>query len=164
MQIRDINEADAPAFRAALAAVAAEGRFLATVEAPELASTTAFIRDNIARGNPHVVGLLANELIGWADIKAKQRTGFGHVGVLGMGLLYEQRGKGHGAALLAAALERAWAVGFEKVELDVYTDNQAAVALYRRFGFFDEGLRRRARKYHGAYQDLLLMGLFAPEN
>jgi RimJ/RimL family protein N-acetyltransferase len=46
------------------------------------------------------------------------------------------------------------------VELEVYPDNQAAVLLYEQFGFVAEGLRRRARKLDGRYQDIELMALW----
>ena len=45
------------------------------------------------------------------------------------------RGGGVGAALVAAALERARARGCRRVELDTSEDNAAALALYHRFGF-----------------------------
>jgi RimJ/RimL family protein N-acetyltransferase len=48
----------------------------------------------------------------------------------------------------------------EKVELEVYTDNQAAIRLYKELGFLEEGLRRRARRLDGRYQDIELMALW----
>jgi GNAT superfamily N-acetyltransferase len=45
------------------------------------------------------------------------------------------RGAGLGAALLGAALDRARERGCGRVELDTSESNQAALRLYRRFGF-----------------------------
>jgi GNAT superfamily N-acetyltransferase len=45
------------------------------------------------------------------------------------------RGEGLGAALVAAAIERARERGCRRVELDVSDGNLAALALYERFGF-----------------------------
>ena len=58
----------------------------------------------------------------------------------------------------------AWVRGFfpadlTRIELEVYASNSAAIALYRRFGFSEEGLKRRARFLDGQYQDILLMAL-----
>jgi RimJ/RimL family protein N-acetyltransferase len=50
--------------------------------------------------------------------------------------------------------------GIEKVELDVYSDNVAAVRLYESFGFRQEGLKVRGRKLEGRYQDVQLMALW----
>ena len=49
------------------------------------------------------------------------------------------RGRGHGRALVAAALERARALGFDSVELNVHRDNERAVRLYASLGFQELG-------------------------
>jgi RimJ/RimL family protein N-acetyltransferase len=48
----------------------------------------------------------------------------------------------------------------EKVELAVFASNEVAQHLYRRLGFAVEGIRVRARKLDGEYDDELLMALF----
>ncbi|SDI77372.1 Acetyltransferase (GNAT) family protein [Ferrimonas sediminum] len=63
-----------------------------------------------------------------------------------------------GSALLTALLDLAdnW-LALRRIELEVYADNSAALALYRKQGFEQEG---RARKYafrDGRYVDALLM-------
>jgi GNAT superfamily N-acetyltransferase len=47
----------------------------------------------------------------------------------------QSRGTGCGAALVEAALARARERGCRRVELDANEENDAALALYRRFGF-----------------------------
>ena len=47
----------------------------------------------------------------------------------------DQRGQGHGGAVLASALKWALGRGAAKAWLQVVADNAAATALYRRFGF-----------------------------
>jgi putative acetyltransferase len=44
-----------------------------------------------------------------------------------------------------------------RVELHVRADNQAAIALYRKFGFREEGLLRAYVYRDGAYADCLAM-------
>ena len=58
-----------------------------------------------------------------------------------------------------ALWRRARQGGLEKVELEVYASNRSAKALYEKLGFEVEGIRKRARKLDGAYEDVILMGL-----
>lgn len=46
------------------------------------------------------------------------------------------------------------------MELSVYTSNVAAIALYRKFGFEEEGVQLRYRKLDGEYFDVLNMAKF----
>jgi putative acetyltransferase len=58
---------------------------------------------------------------------------------------------------MAEAIRWARAVGVRKLVLSVYPGNAAAIALYRRFGFVEEGrLSRQSRKSYG-YEDEILM-------
>jgi RimJ/RimL family protein N-acetyltransferase len=49
------------------------------------------------------------------------------------------RGRGVGTAFVAAAVEWARARGLHKLTLSVFPHNDAAIALYRKFGFVEEG-------------------------
>ncbi|HDQ44192.1 MAG TPA: N-acetyltransferase [bacterium] len=48
--------------------------------------------------------------------------------------------------------------GIEKVELEVFQTNTAAIAFYGKAGFRREGVRIRARRIDAVFDDLLLMG------
>ena len=50
--------------------------------------------------------------------------------------------------------------GLEKVELEVYSDNDAAVSMYEKAGFEIEGKRLKTRRIETGYQDSTLMGRF----
>lgn len=74
------------------------------------------------------------------------------------------RGRGVGSALVAAAVEAARESGAHKVALEVWPDNRAAISLYARFGFVEEGrLRRHYRRRNGALWDAVVMGLVLDE-
>jgi putative acetyltransferase len=68
-----------------------------------------------------------------------------------------------GSALMAAMCEYAdrW-VGVLRLELTVYTDNAAAIALYRKFGFQVEGTLRGYALRDGRYVDALAMARLHP--
>jgi ribosomal protein S18 acetylase RimI-like enzyme len=53
-------------------------------------------------------------------------------------LYVDERGQGHGTALVEAALEVARERGCRRVELDVQDDNPRARALYERLGFAEK--------------------------
>ncbi len=80
-----------------------------------------------------------------------------HVATLGIAVAAEVRGRGIGTALLCEALRWARSVGVEKIVLSVYPHNRAAIALYRRFGFVEEGrLARHSRKSYGDEDEILM--------
>jgi ribosomal protein S18 acetylase RimI-like enzyme len=64
-----------------------------------------------------------------------------------------------GRLLLDATIERAREFGLQKIELEVFSSNEAAVGLYRSFGFYEEGRKRRGRFVDGNYDDILMMAL-----
>ncbi len=86
-------------------------------------------------------------------------TSFG-VAELGMLVARGHRGRGVGTALVAVAIDLARERGFHKLTLGVFPHNAAALALYRRFGFVEEGRRaRHIRRANGELWDLVEMGL-----
>ncbi|TKB48870.1 GNAT family N-acetyltransferase [Ferrimonas sediminicola] len=87
-----------------------------------------------------------------------------HVANLGMAVHPEFQGQGVGTALLSALLELAdnW-LALRRVELEVYTGNQPALALYRKQGFEVEGTAREYAFRDGHYVDALLMARLRPQ-
>ncbi|MBC7461433.1 MAG: GNAT family N-acetyltransferase [Thermoleophilia bacterium] len=87
-----------------------------------------------------------------------------HVADLGMSVRDAWQGRGVGTALLAAACDVAdnW-LQLRRIELEVYPDNLAGLALYRRFGFVEEGRRIGDSFRNGTYADTLVMGRLRPD-
>ena len=81
-----------------------------------------------------------------------------HVGQLGMAVRDDWQGKGAGTALMQAAVDLAdkW-LNLERLELEVYTDNEPAVRLYTKFGFVIEGTLVRFAFRDGRYVDAYAM-------
>lgn len=80
-----------------------------------------------------------------------------HSAYLVLGLLAEARGLGWGRRLLAAVDEWAAGVGVHRLELTVMVHNQAAIGLYRRCGYQEEGVRRCSLIVDGECVDELAM-------
>jgi putative acetyltransferase len=86
-----------------------------------------------------------------------------HAMMLGISVAPEAQRQGVGSALMAAMCDYAdrW-VGVLRLELTVYTDNAAAIALYRKFGFEVEGTLRAYALRDGRYVDALAMARLHP--
>ena len=73
----------------------------------------------------------------------------------------EWRNRGVGSALLACAIEWAKATGtVKRIELFVYARDAAAIHLYRKLGFEEEGRCRGAIYQNGEFLDDLIMALY----
>jgi RimJ/RimL family protein N-acetyltransferase len=103
-----------------------------------------------------VAAAAGNDLVGLIHV---EQTPFGF-GELGMLVDREWRGRGVGSALVMAAIEWARERGLHKLSLGVFTHNSAAIALYHKFGFVEEGRRvKHFRRANGELWDAFEMGL-----
>ena len=160
VEIVPISERYIEGYNRCLDAVARERRYIGFVEGPSLESSREFVLSNIHEGVPQFVAVKGDEVVGWCDISPGKREGFTHCGTLGMGLIRGYRRRGIGTRLMERTMEAAKARGVERVELEVYASNAPAVSLYEKRGFVHEGVKRRARKLDGIYDDILIMAFF----
>jgi len=86
-----------------------------------------------------------------------------HAFAVGISVAPAAQRQGVGSALMAAMCEYAdrW-IGALRIELTVYTDNAAAIALYRKFGFAVEGTLRGYALRDGRYVDAYAMARLHP--
>lgn len=105
----------------------------------------------VAEVDGKVVGNISLHAAG----KAARRR---HAAAVGMIVHDAHHGKGVGSALLAAALDLAdnW-LQYSRVELTVFSDNEAAVALYKKFGFEIEGTFKQYVFRDGVLADVYAM-------
>ncbi|RON09688.1 GNAT family N-acetyltransferase [Pseudomonas brassicacearum] len=118
-------------------------------------------RKRLESENERVVKLVAlhqGQVIGNIGLEQFSRIRRSHCANIGMGVAVAWQGKGVGSQLLAAVLDLAdnW-MNVQRVELTVYADNEAAIALYRKFGFDTEGLFREYAVRDGVLADTLSM-------
>lgn len=118
-------------------------------------------RKRLAVDNERRIALVAlngGEVIGSCSLEQYARIRRTHVGAIGMGVATAWQGKGVGSRLLGAVLEVAdnW-MNLRRVELTVYADNEAALGLYRKFGFETEGRLRDYAVRDGVFVDALTM-------
>jgi RimJ/RimL family protein N-acetyltransferase len=152
-EVRPAQAGDARAMAELFASVAAEGDGIAT-EPPVDIDERAVMFARSAGGS--MVAVADGEIIGMLHVEIS-RHGFGELGML---VDRGWRGRGVGVALVAAAIEWSRDQGLHKLCLEVFAHNTAAIALYHKCGFAEEG--RRAQQYRrasGELWDSILMGL-----
>jgi putative acetyltransferase len=158
IEVRPVTLGDVPGVRDCVGQVAAERRSLAVTQPFTLQETALFVARIVDGGHVQFVADDGARIVGWCDVVPKRGNVYAHVGELGMGVRDGWRGRGLGSRLMGAALDAARS-RWEQVELSVYASNDAAQALYRRFGFVERGRWPRGRKVDGAYDDVILMSL-----
>ncbi|MGH6611896.1 MAG: GNAT family N-acetyltransferase, partial [Burkholderiaceae bacterium] len=86
-----------------------------------------------------------------------------HVAGLGICVAVERQKQGIGSEMMRRLLDWSdnWA-GYLRIELQVYTDNESAISLYRRFDFVMEGTHRAHALRDGVYVDSYAMARFHP--
>ena len=139
---------------AELFAAAAEERTGIATEPPvDVEARTAQFTSTIAAS---IVAVADSQVIGMIHVEVS-RHGFGELGML---VDREWRGSGVGSGLLQAAIDWARDQGLHKLCLEVFAHNTAGIALYRKYGFVDEGRRvRQYRRASGELWDSIVIGL-----
>lgn len=163
--VRPARPRDARSFLEAYRSVAAERRLIQT---EEVTRTAAMYRRRFRRSRTgemaHLVAVAEGRVVGSLSIRRDPHPVTRHVATLGMFVIARWRGRGVGTALMEEALRWARGAGVDRVELTVYPHNDAAIALYRKFGFVEEGrLVRHAKKSYG-YEDEVLMAAWLGED
>jgi RimJ/RimL family protein N-acetyltransferase len=96
------------------------------------------------------------------DFSNGRRLRIAHTGEFGMSVEKSFRDQGVGSLLLEALIN--WATlnaTIEKIGLNVHSNNERAIALYKKMGFEVKGIRKHDLKYgDGQYVDRHVMGRF----
>jgi RimJ/RimL family protein N-acetyltransferase len=98
-------------------------------------------------------------IVGVARLLGGQLARTRHVASLDLFLSEDVRGQGLGRRMMEVLIEHASIDRvLQRLELSVFTDNEAAIGLYSSLGFAHEGFRRRAvREADGRMRDILCM-------
>jgi putative acetyltransferase len=105
----------------------------------------------VAVSGEHVIGMLTVDTF---PNRPRRR----HVGRIGISVTEAWQGKGVGKALMQAGVDLSdkW-LNLTRLELEVYSDNEAAIRLYEQFGFEREGVLRQHAFRDGRYVDSIMM-------
>lgn len=105
-----------------------------------------------------LVALDGTMIVGNAGLHLNKMPRRAHAAAFGMTVPSAWQGKGVGTALLGAIVDLAdnW-YGLARLELEVYTDNARALALYKKFDFQIEGTHRAHALRNGVLVDTYSM-------
>jgi RimJ/RimL family protein N-acetyltransferase len=149
--VRPTRDADRLALARLYAAVAEERRFIGgepPVDIERRAASWILEGGFAAEADGELVGQI---------FVLRSHHGFGEIGMM---VARDRRGQGIGTALMEAAIGWAREQGLHKLSLDVFAHNEAALALYRKLGFVEEGRRvKHYRRASGELWDAIEMGL-----
>ena len=115
-------------------------------------------------GELFIVAERGGEVVGNAGVHPVQHVRRRHTAGIGMAVATHAQGQGVGTALMAAIVD--WADNWAqllRLELTVYTDNAAGIALYRKFGFVHEGTHLAFALRDGVYVDAHCMARLHPK-
>jgi len=109
-------------------------------------------------GDHLLVAEIEGEVVGVIGLHTSSRPRVNHKAEVGMMVHDDWQGKGVGAALMRAVIELAdkW-LNLTLIELSVFTHNESAIALYRKFGFEIEGTLRKYAFRDGEFVDAFAM-------
>ena len=127
------------------------------------AETLAYVQNH--RSEQHrLVAQVGAEVVGNISLTLERNPRRRHAARLGMYVAPAFWNQGVGSRLIAAALDIAdnW-LNLQRVELEVMTDNEAAVHLYQKFGFEIEGCRQFAVYGGGRWADEYVMARLSPD-
>jgi diaminopimelate decarboxylase len=157
--VRPARPGDARSYLVFWTAIVAEARYVRTERVTGTMRTyRRRFRHSWTDGEAQIVAADAEDrVVGRIYIEREAHPVTRHVASLGIAVAADARGRGIGTALMAEAMRWARSVGVEKVVLSVYPHNAGAIALYRKFGFTQEGrLARHSRKSYGDEDEILM--------
>lgn len=99
-----------------------------------------------------------DQIVGVITLSGSNKRRIMHKGELGITVRKQFWGKGIGSSLMEECLKLAKQRGFKKIQLEVMSNNDRAMALYKKFGFEVEGVKKKAVFIDGEYVDLVMMG------
>ena len=161
-QLRPATPSDAPTIIAGIDAICAEGGAFDTTRCVSAPAWEAVLFDPETVPD-HLLVIAAHDgrFAGPGRLFPGPVNSWCHYVVdLGLFVAAAYRRRGIGRQLMSTMLDWAQQMGFEKVMLSAFASNVAALALFARFGFAEEGRRQRQFKTGATYTDEVFLARF----
>jgi putative acetyltransferase len=110
-----------------------------------------------------LVAVVDGRVVGNLGLGVRTAARRNHTAAMGMSVHDDFQHRGVGSALMVAMIDLAdnW-LGLQRIELEVWTDNAAAIHLYEKFGFVIEGTARQFARRAGGFVDAHHMARLRP--
>lgn len=169
-EVRDIDVSDAEAFLEYLKIMINETEFLLTSYEellsledykkilPDISKPDINKNTNIVRR----IALINNEIVGTYNVQPVGNKGkIQHRATFGVTVKKQHWGMGLGNILVREIIENSKKIGYEQIELEVFSNNERAIKLYEKYGFEKWGEFQNAFKLKdGSYRNSTIMGKF----
>ncbi|HEY3209237.1 MAG TPA: GNAT family N-acetyltransferase [Actinomycetota bacterium] len=97
-------------------------------------------------------------VVGWVALApVSRRQVYGGVAEVSVYVADGVRGQGIGRALLRAVVESSERAGIWTLQTGIFPENQASLALHRRLGFREVGVRERIGQHRGVWRDVVFL-------
>ncbi|PTM57742.1 GNAT family N-acetyltransferase [Desmospora activa] len=162
VMLRPAIPRDAEELRRRLARVVREGVYLDETpdSLPDKQEKKEEIQEIQDAGGMYTVVEVDGEIAGAAILKRGNRGISRHTARFRTWLTPGYRGMGLGRKLMEYTIAWARTQEVEKINLDVWSSNDRAIELYKKYGFKVEGRLRKQAILHGKYVDEVYMSLF----
>jgi len=125
---------------------------------PTLDETITFIKAHLNSDvSTLFIVIYEMRLIGMLDADIHRNFQKSHCASFGMSVLHDHRRHGVGSALLTEFFLWAKNHQLKRIELEVFSNNMAAIELYTKKGFEVEGVKKGAVRVGAGYVDLIQM-------
>lgn len=158
LRVRDAERADMAAVLAIYNDAVAHSTAIWNDVIVDLADREQWFETRTGAGFPVLVAETEEGVVGYATYGPfRPHDGYRHTAELSVYVAGGQRGRGIGAALLGALVERAEASDLRVLVAGIEAENAVSIALHRRHGFVETGRMPEVGRKFGRWLDLVLM-------
>lgn len=136
------------------------GEYLQKESPNSLREEQVFIEGVRSKGNMYTAIEIEGKVAGIARVLRGELDMKRHTGVFRTWLMKGAQGKGIGKKIMEYTLEWAKQNELHKVWLTVFSGNEGAIYLYKKYGFVEEGVQKDQVIINGQYQDEIFMACF----
>jgi RimJ/RimL family protein N-acetyltransferase len=158
--LRPITFDDAEDITTAVQSIVMKGEYIQKEKVRSIEEEKIFIQEMQQKQNMYVGVEIDNKIVGIARVIKGELKMKEHVGVFRTWLSGVAQGKGIGNQIMDYTLEWGKKAGLHKIWLTVFSGNEGANYLYKKYGFIIEGTQKDQININGVYQDEIYMAYF----